>query len=1153
MAIRQISTALIADQAVTPDKLHNTLDLSSKTVTVSNLELTGELNGPATFYIDPAPHDPDTDGATNGLVVIRGDLQVDGTTTTINSTTVTLDDKNIVLASGAADASAANGAGITIDGASATLTYNSVDDQFNFNKAVGIGSTTVIDSGGEIVTAQLKDSGVSAATYGSGTQIPAVTVDAKGRITSVTNTNITVGGSLAGSLDDVVVQYSTGGAYSGTPIQGSFYFDALNQKLKVYTGSAFIDAVPAGSGGTPDSDGGTDANTTFRKYTYTISTGTNAVSGNDDNSESLTYVTDGTQNIEVYVNGVKAVEGSANDYVATTGTSVTFTSNLSVGDVVDVQVYELLTNDAYYLKTETYTQTETNSQITSALTGYTTTGNDTNYVNVAGDTMTGKLRINTSNTGEELDKFHITAGAGTGTGLLIGAEDDSATTTISNDFMVFTTLFSGDQYQTIKIRRENQYVGIGSMASPDNRLHVYHNSTLGSPSSPSFAGAGLQVQDQQNSMYLDGNAIISDVPGPFEIGTTAGGSYLRLYSAGEEGIRLTSSGTVDVKRGNLSIANGALFTNTHATTTGDIADDVRALSLEHHAGFTADALTAANATTSFDVKDGATLTYFSRAGTGGSGNIMSFVSDDTTEPVINNRYYQLNSSLSTSIAMVYNTFYKYDGSGTSATDMNLSPTSSQLLMANYVYGTSGARHAFYADGNFYSAGAINSNNLGNAIGDLTQQDYQSGIYRISTTSTNSAFPGNSGSVIIAESDVSGGGVSQLQLMGNNIAFPRAAIRMCNNSGVFTDWREVVTAKQHNTDGAQTPSALVLPYGNSSDRPSTPEDGDFRLNTEINALEFYSDSNWRTVRSDIDGVPTSDLLFDFSDVTFSPGTQTGPVGPTLAEAIAGASSTGSTTWFNRTQWFNVNEGIIEFMVPKTGSYTIYASGGQGGAAPNASNAAGLGATATATFSLVQGHILQIICGQYGEDDAGASGGDGGAGGGGGSFVYNRTTNTLLVVAGGGGGADTSGDSAGGHARTQESGGANGNGTAAGGVNGLGGATVGGTDGSGGSGAGFYGNGNRDLSAADLNQTALSFLNGGLGGDGPNYGGFGGGGAGSDVGSAGGGGGYSGGAAGQDGVGSGNAGGGGSYVDSSGTSVTQVGGTNTGNGVVTITLT
>ena len=95
--------------------------------------LQGNLNGPATFIIDPAAHGDDT-----GTVIIAGNLQVDGLTTTINSTTLTVDDKNIVLASGAPNASAADGAGITVDGASATLLYASSGDKFVINKPLDV-------------------------------------------------------------------------------------------------------------------------------------------------------------------------------------------------------------------------------------------------------------------------------------------------------------------------------------------------------------------------------------------------------------------------------------------------------------------------------------------------------------------------------------------------------------------------------------------------------------------------------------------------------------------------------------------------------------------------------------------------------------------------------------------------------------------------------------------------------------------------------------------------------------------------------------------------------------------------------------------------------------------------------------------------------
>ena len=72
----------------------------------------------------------------SGELVVQGNLTVQGTTTTINSTTVSINDKNIVLADSAVDAAAADGAGITINGADASLTYSAAADKFVFDKGV---------------------------------------------------------------------------------------------------------------------------------------------------------------------------------------------------------------------------------------------------------------------------------------------------------------------------------------------------------------------------------------------------------------------------------------------------------------------------------------------------------------------------------------------------------------------------------------------------------------------------------------------------------------------------------------------------------------------------------------------------------------------------------------------------------------------------------------------------------------------------------------------------------------------------------------------------------------------------------------------------------------------------------------------------------
>jgi hypothetical protein len=125
---------------------------------LGNIVTTGYIRGPSTFTIDPATH-----GDNTGTVVIAGDLQVDGTTTTINSTTLTVDDLNITLASGAANAAAANGAGLTVDGASATITYDATNDEWDFNKPLNV--TGAITSGTITVTAGNVGIGTSSPSF----------------------------------------------------------------------------------------------------------------------------------------------------------------------------------------------------------------------------------------------------------------------------------------------------------------------------------------------------------------------------------------------------------------------------------------------------------------------------------------------------------------------------------------------------------------------------------------------------------------------------------------------------------------------------------------------------------------------------------------------------------------------------------------------------------------------------------------------------------------------------------------------------------------------------------------------------------------------------------------------------------------------------
>lgn len=124
---------------ITRAELNNAIEqdvLASVDITTANID-GGTIDG-TTIGGTTAAAGSFTTLDTSGNATIGGDLTVNGTTTTINSTTLDVDDLNITLASGAADAASANGAGLTVDGASATFTYASSGDKWTLNKDLDV-------------------------------------------------------------------------------------------------------------------------------------------------------------------------------------------------------------------------------------------------------------------------------------------------------------------------------------------------------------------------------------------------------------------------------------------------------------------------------------------------------------------------------------------------------------------------------------------------------------------------------------------------------------------------------------------------------------------------------------------------------------------------------------------------------------------------------------------------------------------------------------------------------------------------------------------------------------------------------------------------------------------------------------------------------
>ena len=379
-----ITVADIPAGEITADRLHTTLNLSSKTLTLPAASVTAHAAAALNDLTDV-----NTSGASNGQVIAyNGSSWVVGNGGPADTDALTEGSSNLYFTNARArSAISENSTQLAYNSSTGVLTFTQGDtDTVTEGSSNLYYTNTRTDARVNLQTgANLDLSSKSTTNLTEGTNLYHTTARVQGTALST--------GSLRGTVNNATVQY--GSSYTGTPAQGSFFFDSLNAKLKVYDGSAFLDAVPAGGGG--GGGGSTDANTTFRKYLYTIGSVGNAVSGKDDvivtagafvtgfvyiivsagntdftaigsannnvgtqftatgagsgtgtASHKLNYVTDGTENVEVYVNGIKQIQGSANDYVATSGTTVNFVSNLAVNDEVEVNVFELLTNSSNF-------------------------------------------------------------------------------------------------------------------------------------------------------------------------------------------------------------------------------------------------------------------------------------------------------------------------------------------------------------------------------------------------------------------------------------------------------------------------------------------------------------------------------------------------------------------------------------------------------------------------------------------------------------------------------------------------------------------------------------------------------------------------------------------------------------------------------------
>jgi hypothetical protein len=577
-----------------------------------------------------------------GDAVITGNLTVQGTTTAVQSQTLDVTDLNITIAKGAVDSAAANGAGLTVDGADATLLYTHATTSWNFNKlviATGLNTTgnvsgAVVDAGalnvtGTTTVANVNSTGfinttanVSAAVVNAGAlnatgTTTVVDVNATGFIN--TSANVSAAIVNTGALNATGLINTTGNVIAAV---ATFSSATVNGDVTIYEGNLI-------AGGTNGTNGQVLASTGTGLVWQTLAATADKIFAGGSN---VTVTAD-------YVNvSVQGTQVASFDPTGLNGTAIGATSE-STGKFTTLQATSTVTLDDY----TGYVYANAGNAITASttipntdITGLgTISTQDADSVSITGGSVDGTtIGATTASTGKFTDLD------ATGTVYANATTDTSSLTTgavvVAGGVAVGKTLYVGEGAVINSTQTNENFQVYGNVATTLIYADSVNNSvTLGGSNVTATVGATVVINSTDTMLLPRGatsarpsNAGGADVPGMIRYNTslndveyytasgwTTPGATVSLVTDNQfngDGtttqFNLTANATTNstlvsvngvLQSPTLAYAvSGTTVTFTEAPEVGDLIN-VRVLTIST----TFDTLASSNGFTSFNVSD----------------------------------------------------------------------------------------------------------------------------------------------------------------------------------------------------------------------------------------------------------------------------------------------------------------------------------------------------------------------------------------------------------------------------------------------------------------------------------------------------------------------------------------------------------------------